>query len=131
MLQVAAIVALLSFAAGAAGSFMLTDWWNGVNYSSAVKDAVKEQQGKQAKSEAILRAQIKEAQKTHIKYRTIRSRANEITVYRPCLNDSQRKLWNEATAAANGTEASISNGAVREITDALKIRRKPGAAKSH
>ena len=131
MLQVAAIVALLSFAAGAAGSFMITDWWNGISYSSAVSDAVKEQQDKQAKSESILKAQLKEAQKTHIKYRTIRSKAHEIIVYRPCLNDAQHSLWNEASRAASSTEASKPDDPLRAVAGAIKAGRSERATESH
>jgi len=131
MLNLTMIVALLSFSAGAAGSFFITDWWNGISYSSAVKSAVKEQKDKQAKSESILKAQLAEAQKTHIKYRTIRSKANEIHVFSPCLNDTQHKLWNEATAAANGSETSEPNGTMRKAADAIKDRIKSSVAKSH
>ena len=131
MLNLTMIIALASFAAGAAGSFFITDWWNGVSYSSAVADAVKEQKAKQTASESILKAQLAEARKTHIKYRTIRSKANEIHVFSPCLNDTQHRLWNEATAAANSTEADKPNGTMRKAANAIKDRIKSGIAKSH
>jgi len=131
MLQIGLVIALLSFAAGAASSYLITDWWDGISYSSAVSDAVKEQQKKQLASEAILKAQLAEARKTHIKYRTIRSKANEIHVFSPCLSDAQFRLWNEATAEANSTEADKPDGAVRKAADAIKDRIKSSVAKSH
>jgi len=116
MLQIGLVVALLSFAAGAASSFLITDWWNGISYSSAVSKEVDKLKKKQLASESILKAQLAEARKTHIKYRTIRSRANEINVYSPCLNDVQLGLWNEATAAANSTEADKPDGTMRKAS---------------
>jgi len=131
MLNLTMIIALASFAAGAGGAFMITDWWNGISYSSAVKSAVKEQKDKQAKSEAILKAQLAEAQKTHIKYRTIRSKAREITVYRPCLNNPQFELWREASRAATSTEASKPDGAVRAVIRVIKAGRGERTPESH
>jgi len=125
------IIALASFAAGAAGSFFITDWWNGISYSSAVADAVKEQKAKQTASETILKAQLAEAQKTHIKYRTIRSKAREITVYRPCLNTPQLGLWNDATAATSTTETSKPNGAMRTVISVIKAGRGERTPESH
>jgi len=131
MLQTWLVIFILGLSTGAAGSFMITDWWNGISYSSAVADAVKDQQAKQAKSEAILKAQIEEKQKTRIVYRTIRSRANEIHVFSPCLNAVQHKLWNEATTAANSTEADKPDGTMRKAADVIKNRIKSGVAESH
>ena len=131
MFNLTTIIALLSFSAGAVSSFFITDWWNGISYSSAVADAVKDQKAKQAKSESILRAQLAKKQKVRIKYRTIRSKADEIHVYSPCLNAVQHKLWNEATTAAKSTEADKPNGTMRKAADAIKNRIKSGVAESH
>jgi len=131
MLNLTMIIALASFAAGAAGSFMITDWWNGISYSSAVSDAVKEQKVKQTKSEAILKDQLAEARKTHIKYRTIRSRANEINVYSPCLSSNQFQLWREASRAATNAKADKPNGTLRTAAGIIKARRSFGTEKPH
>ena len=131
MLQIGVVVALLSFAAGAASSFLITDWWNGISYSSAVSKEVDKLKKKQIASESILKAQLAEARKTHIKYRTIRSKANEIHVFSPCLSDAQFRLWNEASRAANSTETDKPDGAVRKAADAIKARIKSSATESH
>jgi len=131
MLQIGLVVALLSFAAGAASSFLITDWWNGISYSSAVSKEVDKLKKKQVASESILKAQLAEARKTHIKYRTIRSKANEIHVFSPCLSDAQFRLWNEASRAANSTETDKPDGAVRKAADAIKTRIKSSTTESH
>jgi len=129
--KIAAIVAIISFGAGAASAFILTDWWNNIGFAHQVKEQADKFRQKQTAAEEILREQLAEARKTKIVYRTIREKAHEITTFSPCLDTIQHGLWNEATASANATEADSPDGAVRAAADAIKAKLTGSSAEPH
>ena len=118
-LQVWAIL----LAVGFAGGWRVTSWAYDASYKAEVEQGIAEHTDKTKESERIIRESLLANQKTKIIYRTIKEKADAITIT-TCLDDDGYSLHRETTTEANATKAGKPADSMSTAADALRERLK-------